>query len=81
HGGTSNDGGVVSGKKSEGGGREVKNRNINMEAAALHAVTDLVQSVGILLAGLLIWYNPKWKWADPVVTLMFVVLVRGVGVG
>eukprot|EP00752_Nemacystus_decipiens_P013328 g11802.t1 len=52
-----------------------KDRNINMEAAVLHAVTDLVQSAGVLLAGLLIWYDPRWKWADPIATLFFVGLV------
>ncbi|CAN0391624.1 unnamed protein product, partial [Ectocarpus sp. 13 AM-2016] len=46
-----------------------------MEAAVLHAITDLVQSVGVLLAGLLIWYDPRWKWADPIATLFFVGLV------
>ncbi|CAM9620421.1 unnamed protein product [Ectocarpus sp. 6 AP-2014] len=52
-----------------------KEKNINMEAAVLHAVTDLVQSAGVLLAGLLIWYDPRWKWADPIATLFFVGLV------
>ncbi|CAN0480522.1 unnamed protein product, partial [Scytosiphon promiscuus] len=35
-----------------------------------------IQSVGVLVAGLLIWYNPRWKWADPIATLFFVALVR-----
>ncbi|CBJ30574.1 cation efflux family protein [Ectocarpus siliculosus] len=52
-----------------------KEKNINMEAAVLHAVTDLVQSAGVLLAGLLIWYDLRWKWADPIATLFFVGLV------
>eukprot|EP00903_Cladosiphon_okamuranus_P011809 g11097.t1 len=52
-----------------------KEKNINMEAAVLHAVTDLVQSSGVLLAGLLIWYDPRLKWVDPIATLFFVALV------
>ena len=28
-----------------------------------------IQSLGMLLAGLLIWYNPRWRWADPISTL------------
>ncbi|CAM9324062.1 unnamed protein product [Ascophyllum nodosum] len=52
-----------------------RKRNINMEAAMLHALTDLVQSLGVLLAGLLIWYDPRWQWADPISTLLFVCLV------
>lgn len=35
-----------------------------------------IQSAGVLLAGLLIWYDPRWKWADPIATLFFVGLVR-----
>ncbi|CAN0388860.1 unnamed protein product, partial [Laminaria digitata] len=34
-----------------------------------------IQSAGVLVAGLLIWYNPRWKWADPIATLFFVALV------
>ncbi|CAM9412029.1 unnamed protein product [Pylaiella littoralis] len=68
------------GEKAVVGGGEMvtlkkTTKNINMEAAVLHAVTDLIQSAGVLLAGLLIWYDARWKWADPVATLFFVGLV------
>mmetsp|Transcript_17349 Transcript_17349/g.25717 ORF Transcript_17349/g.25717 Transcript_17349/m.25717 type:complete len:407 (+) Transcript_17349:25-1245(+) len=52
-----------------------KVRNINLDAAVLHALTDMCQSIGVLIAGLLIWWKPNWKIADPIVTLIFVVLV------
>lgn len=37
-----------------------------------------LQSIGVIVAGLLIWYDPRWKWADPIVTLIFVGLVSSV---
>ena len=46
-------------------------RNVNLHAAYLHVLGDLLQSVGVLIAGLIIWYNPQWAWVDPVCTLFF----------
>lgn len=34
-----------------------------------------IQSVGALIAGLLIWWDSRLKWADPIATLVFVGLV------
>lgn len=36
---------------------------------------DLLQSIGVLIAGILMWLRPSWWWADPVTTLMFSVIV------
>jgi len=49
--------------------------SINVRAAALHVVGDLVQSIGVIIASVLIWINPKWSFADPICTLVFAVLV------
>jgi zinc transporter 2 len=49
--------------------------NINVRAAFIHVVGDLVQSVGVMIAGGLIWYNPEWKLADPITTFIFSILV------
>lgn len=35
--------------------------NINVRGAYLHALGDLIQSVGVMIAGALIWYNPNWQ--------------------
>merc|ERR1719162_2239629 len=50
-------------------------RNVNLQAAYLHVMGDLAQSVGVLIAGLLIWYNPNWHIMDPIITLIFCGLV------
>lgn len=49
--------------------------NINVKAAFIHAVGDLIQSVGVLLAAVLIWFKPEWHLADPVCTITFGLLV------
>jgi zinc transporter 2 len=44
----------------------------------LHVIGDLVQSMGVALAGALIWYNqedPRWYIADPICTFVFSILV------
>ncbi|KAJ4833300.1 hypothetical protein Tsubulata_004321 [Turnera subulata] len=51
--------------------------NINIQGAYLHVVVDLIQSVGVMIAGALIWANPDWLIADLLCTLGFSVLVLG----
>lgn len=62
-----------------------------MRAAMIHAIGDLVQNVGVLLAAFLIWWQPfdvgvvytddhpeglsKWIYADPICTFLFTMLV------
>jgi zinc transporter 2 len=46
-----------------------------MEAAYLHVLTDLIQSVGVAIAGFVVWWRPDWEIADPVCTLLFSILV------
>lgn len=57
----------------------------------IHAIGDLVQNIGVLLAAFLIWWQPfdvgmvytkdhpeglsKWIYADPICTFLFTVLV------
>uniref|UniRef100_A0AC35G7P5 Uncharacterized protein n=2 Tax=Panagrolaimus sp. PS1159 TaxID=55785 RepID=A0AC35G7P5_9BILA len=55
-----------------GGGEE---HNINVRAAFIHVLGDLIQSIGVLIAALLILWNEDWAIADPICTLMFSVIV------
>jgi len=50
-------------------------RNVNLQAAYLHVLGDLAQSVAVLVAGLIIWFKPEWAIVDPIATLGFCVLV------
>ncbi|KAI8463510.1 MAG: cation efflux family-domain-containing protein [Monoraphidium minutum] len=68
------------GKRGGGGGGcgHAHGDNINLRGAVLHVIGDLVQSVGVAAAGLLIWMHqddPRWYIADPICTFLFSVLV------
>ncbi|KAJ8980161.1 hypothetical protein NQ317_002806 [Molorchus minor] len=49
--------------------------NINVRAAAVHVLGDLLQSLGVLVAALVIKFFPNAKIADPICTLLFSVIV------
>ncbi|GAX80691.1 hypothetical protein CEUSTIGMA_g8126.t1 [Chlamydomonas eustigma] len=52
--------------------------NINLRSAMLHVLGDLVQSAGVAIAGLLIWYkqdDTRWHIADPICTFVFAIIV------
>jgi zinc transporter 2 len=53
----------------------VTKRNVNLEAAYLHVLGDLAQSVAVLIAGLIIWWKPEYAIVDPLCTLAFCALV------
>ncbi len=64
----------------EGGGEEEEGsaqESVSLRAAYVHAVGDLVQSLGVLLAGVVIWARPELQVVDPAVTLLFCPLVVG----
>ncbi|XP_010512574.1 PREDICTED: metal tolerance protein A1 [Camelina sativa] len=54
-----------------------KGRNINVQGAYLHVLGDLIQSIGVMIGGGLIWYEPKWKVIDLICTLVFSAIVLG----
>jgi len=49
--------------------------NINVRAAFIHVVGDLVQSIGVMIAAIVIWARPEWHIADPICTFLFSILV------
>ncbi|MCL7033875.1 hypothetical protein MKW94_022405 [Papaver nudicaule] len=49
--------------------------NINTESAYLHALGDSLLSIGVLIGGLVIWIQPKWKIVDLICTFIFSLLV------
>ncbi|KAK8978310.1 hypothetical protein V6N11_028313 [Hibiscus sabdariffa] len=51
--------------------------NINLQGAYLHVMTDLIQSVGVMIAGAVIWLKPKWLIIDLLCTLVFSTLALG----
>lgn len=52
-----------------------ENKNINLDAAFLHALGDMLMSVGVVIAGTIIWIEPTWTYADPCCTFIFSISV------
>ncbi|KAF0713437.1 Aste57867_4338 [Aphanomyces stellatus] len=67
--------------ESSHGGSPCAAENLNVRAAYLHALGDFLQSLGVCIAGALIWYEPSWQLCDPVVTLLFSVIVGATTIG
>ena len=49
--------------------------NINVRAAFIHVIGDVLQSIGVFIAALLIYFFPSWYLADPICTFIFSVIV------
>ena len=48
-----------------------KEMNINIQGAYLHAMADMIQSLGVMIGGGIIWVKPKWVLVDLICTLVF----------
>lgn len=49
--------------------------SLAVRAAFIHALGDLLQSVGVLIAAYIVRFKPEYKLADPICTYIFSVLV------
>jgi zinc transporter 2 len=49
--------------------------NINIRAAIVHVIGDMLQSIGVIVASIIIFYFPSAKIADPICTYLFSILV------
>jgi len=52
-----------------------KRRNINVQAAYLHILGDLLNSFGVVIASALIYWKPHLWYLDPCCTLFFACIV------
>lgn len=62
-------------KTSGGGGSHSHDVNINVRAALIHVIGDVLQSVGVFVAALVIYFKPEWAIADPICTFLFSIIV------
>lgn len=53
-------------------------KNINLEAAYIHILTDIILSIGVIISALIIYFLPStheewtfWQLADPLCTYLF----------
>jgi cation diffusion facilitator family transporter len=50
-------------------------QNMNVRAAMIHVISDFVQSCGVFLAAVVIYFKPEWSIIDPICTFLFSILV------
>jgi len=55
--------------------------NINVRAAYIHVLGDLLQSIGVMIAAIIIWVVPSAHIADPICTFVFAIMVLYTTVG
>lgn len=48
---------------------------MNIRAALIHVIGDLCQSIGVTIAGLIIFLKPELHIIDPICTLLFSIIV------
>ncbi|CAK1602506.1 unnamed protein product [Parnassius mnemosyne] len=52
-----------------------RSENINVRAAFIHVLGDFLQSFGVFIAAIVIYFKPEWNLVDPICTFLFSVLV------
>lgn len=60
--------------KQESASLGSKDNNINLQGAYLHIITDMIQSIGVMITGAILWLKPDWILVDLICTLVFSVL-------
>jgi len=55
--------------------KKTEERQLNVRAALIHVLGDLIQSVGVLIASIIIKIFPTAKYADPICTILFSIIV------
>ncbi|ELK27378.1 Zinc transporter 3 [Myotis davidii] len=61
----------------EGPGEHLPLGNTSVRAAFVHVLGDLLQSLGVLAASILIYFKPQCKAADPISTFLFSICALG----
>lgn len=48
---------------------------MNIKAALIHVIGDIIQSVGVLIAAIVLYFYPDYWMIDPICTFLFSILV------
>jgi zinc transporter 2 len=59
----------------KGEAAEADAENLNVRAAVIHMLGDMITSAGVILAAVIIYFKPEYKIADPLITFVFSVIV------
>ncbi|XP_062987395.1 proton-coupled zinc antiporter SLC30A8 [Elgaria multicarinata webbii] len=57
--------------------RMLASTNASVQAAFVHAIGDLFQSISVLISALVIFFKPEYKMADPICTFVFSIFILG----
>jgi zinc transporter 2 len=49
--------------------------NMNLKASLIHVIGDAIQNLGVVCAGLIIYFYPEYSIADPICTFIFSIIV------
>jgi solute carrier family 30 (zinc transporter), member 2 len=55
--------------------------DLNIRAAMLHAIGDLICSIGVVISAATIYINPSLHWVDPLCTLIFGIVALSTTLG
>ena len=53
----------------------MEKKNLNVEAAFLHILGDLLNSVGVIIAATIVYIWPEYWYVDPICTYFFALIV------
>lgn len=56
-------------------GKDRSPENLNIRAAFIHVIGDFVQSLGVLIAALVVYIWPEYQIVDPICTFVFAIIV------
>ncbi|KAH0465818.1 hypothetical protein IEQ34_005921 [Dendrobium chrysotoxum] len=65
----------ITAENDERKSQQQKKQSINVRSAYLHVLGDSIQSIGVMIGGVIIWCKPEWKIVDLLCTLMFSFIV------
>ncbi|KAI8880434.1 cation efflux protein [Backusella circina FSU 941] len=66
---------VRHGAVEEGNSKITTETNINLRAAALHVLGDLLAAIGVLVSSIILIFKPEMTFVDPMCTFFFSILV------
>ena len=49
--------------------------HLNLRAATVHVLGDVIQSFGVFIVSIMIWFKPEWKILDPIASILFCAIV------
>uniref|UniRef100_A0A1B0FQC4 Zn2+ transporter n=1 Tax=Glossina morsitans morsitans TaxID=37546 RepID=A0A1B0FQC4_GLOMM len=55
--------------------KKTDNKHYTLRVAIIHFMADMIQSLAVFIVGWIIYANPTWVIADPILTFIFAVLV------